>query len=96
MSFFKNYSCHNVLISKTTAHSMTIKFLTRLKSVSSNLCLKKNYEWKRYDYSVSDSKSDFDSNSVSDSNSDSDSDSNTASINLVIFIFFGLYLHSSK
>ena len=44
------------------------------------------------------SVSDFDSNSVSDSNSDSDSDSDSSSVfmNLVNFIFFDLYLHSSK
>ena len=35
-----------------------------------------------------------DSNSVSDSNSDSDS--NSGFMNLHIFIFFILYLHSSK
>ena len=42
--------------------------------------------------------SDFDSNWESDSNSDSDSDSDSSSVfmNLVNFIFFDLYLHSSK
>ena len=49
-------------------------------------------------YSVSDSNTDFSSNSMSDSNSDSDSysGSNSAFMKLVIFVFFILYLHSSK
>ena len=54
------------------------------------------------DYSLSDSNSDFGFDSVSDSNSDSDSDSYSDSdfksvfMNLDMFIFFVLYLHSSK
>ena len=56
------------------------------KLLSQNACLD--------NYSVSDSNSDFSSNSVSDS--DSDSDFSSASMHLVIFVFFILYLHSSK
>ena len=47
-------------------------------------------------YSVSDSNPGFDFDSVSDSNSDSDFDSKSVFMNLDVFIFFILYLHSSK
>ena len=43
-----------------------------------------------------DNYSGFSSNSMSDSNSDSESDSNWVFMNLLIFVFFVLYLHSSK
>ena len=73
---------------------MTTKFSTCSKSVSNHLWFKPNYceRSKRYNYSVSD----FKSNSMSDYNSHPDSDSSSASMNLVTFVFFILYLHSSK
>ena len=51
-----------------------------------------------YSESESEPDSNFDSNSVSDFDSDTDSESgsNSASMNFLIFIFFILYLHSSK
>ena len=53
---------------------------------------KKNY----YSESKQESDSNFALNSVSDANSDSESDSNLVFINLGAFVFFILYLYSSK
>ena len=65
--------------------------------VSKQPSKKQPYELKKYNYAESDSNSEFDFNLVSsDSDSHSDSDSCSVFMNLVIFIFFDLYLHSSK
>ena len=68
----------------------SIHFFAKIKFTSS----KQPFVWvkKNYNYSESELESNFDSNLVSDPNSDS----NSVFINLDVFVFFFLYLHSSK
>ena len=83
---------------------MTTKFLTCLKSVSNYLksnhlrrsYLKSSHLCSNYSEPESESQSNFDSNSVSDFHSYSESDFKLVFMILIIFIFFILYLHSSK
>ena len=94
----------NNLFDLHKVNKITSKFLTCLKSVSNHLrsnhlCIVKTQVKvieSKMTYSESESDSNFASNSLSDSNFDSEFDSNSLFMNLVIFIFFDLYLHSSK
>ena len=101
-------SVTNIFFDFFQVNKIAAKFLTCSKSVSnhlrsSHLLIAKTWIKiieSKMAYSESELDSNFVFNSMSDFDSDSDSESesesNSVFMNLVIFIFFVLYLHSSK